>query len=84
VIIAASLADRGLRNRKEVGFLASGKEIVWMHAQDGAFRRLEILRALAALNPGEMCLADLLERAGPSLSGPRCDHSSTGTSGSGI
>lgn len=67
VIMAASLADRGLRARKEVGFLASGEETVWMPAAAGGLRRLEILRALAALNPGEMPLAELLERAGPSL-----------------
>ena len=67
VIMAASLADRGLRARKEVGFLASGEETVWMPPQGGELRRLEILRTLAALNPGEIPLAELLERAGPSL-----------------
>jgi uncharacterized protein (DUF58 family) len=67
VILAASLADRGLRARKEVGFAASGEETVWMRPQGGEARRMEILRALARLNPGETSLANMLERAVPSL-----------------
>lgn len=67
VILAASLADRGLRAHKEVGFLASGEPAVWMRPQAGEPRRWEILRALATLNPGNLSLAHLLEKAGPTL-----------------
>ncbi len=67
VILAASLADRGLRAHKEVGFLASGEPAVWLRPQAGEPRRLEILRALATLNPGDVPLAQLLEKAGPTL-----------------
>lgn len=67
VILAASLADRGLRAHKEVGFLASGEPAVWMRPQAGEARRWEILRGLATLNPGDVPLARLLEKAGPTL-----------------
>ncbi|MGE5251853.1 MAG: DUF58 domain-containing protein [Bacteroidota bacterium] len=67
VILAASLADRGLRMRKEVGFVAAGGQAVWMRPQPGEQRRMEILRALASLSPGAILLSDLLARTGPSL-----------------
>ena len=67
IILAASLADRGLRHRKEVGFIANGEEPIWMHPQGGEARRMEILRVLAGLNPGQVSLHQVLERAGPSL-----------------
>jgi uncharacterized protein (DUF58 family) len=67
VILAASLADRGLRNHRSVGLLASGKEPIWMRPETGDHRRWEILRALALLDPGETSLAGLLESAAPAF-----------------
>jgi uncharacterized protein (DUF58 family) len=67
VILAASLAERGLRAHRSVGLLASGNEPVWMRPEPGKHRQWEILRALALLNPGETRLAGLLESAGPSM-----------------
>ncbi len=67
VILAASLADRGLRSHRSVGMLASGKEPIWMRPETGEHRRWEILRALAALDTGETPLADLLNSAAPAL-----------------
>ncbi|HEY6073037.1 MAG TPA: DUF58 domain-containing protein, partial [Anaerolineales bacterium] len=67
VILAASLADRGLKARKEVGLLAAGEEMLWMRPRGGEARRLEVLRGLAVLRPGGVSLADLLEKAAPSL-----------------
>lgn len=67
IILAASLADRGLRARKDVGFVASGTEPVWMPPRGGEPRRVEILRALAGLSPGDIPLSALLERSGPAL-----------------
>lgn len=66
-ILAASLADRGLRARRSVGLLASGTVPIWLRPQAGENRRWEILRALASLEPGEMSLAGLLESAGSGL-----------------
>ena len=67
VILAASLAERGLLAHHSVGMLASGKEPVWMRPESGKHRRWEILRALALLNPGETRLANFLENAGPAM-----------------
>jgi uncharacterized protein (DUF58 family) len=67
IILAASLADRGLRERYSVGLLASGRQTVWLKPQSGERHRLEVLRALAALEPGGLPLSHLLERANPAL-----------------
>jgi len=67
ILIAASLADRGLRARHSVGLLASGKETVWLKPQSGEAHRLEILRSLAMLEPGQLPLAELLDRSTPTF-----------------
>src|SRR5689334_12166253 len=67
VILAASLADRGLRARHSVGLLASGEHTIWLKPQSGEAHRLEIMRALARLEAGNLSLPELLERAGPTL-----------------
>jgi uncharacterized protein (DUF58 family) len=67
IILAASLVDRGLRARHSVGLLAGGKQSVWLKPQSGERQRLEILRALAMLEPGQLPLVELLERANPTL-----------------
>jgi uncharacterized protein (DUF58 family) len=67
IILAASFAERGLRARHSVGLLANGKQAVWLKPQSGENHRLEILRALAMLEPGQLPLSEFLERANPSL-----------------
>ena len=70
VILAASLADRGIRARYSVGLFASGaseSKTTWLKPQPGEHHRLEILRALATLKPGHMPLSELLEHAIPAL-----------------
>ena len=67
ILIAASLADRGLRARHSVGLLASGGQSVWLKPQAGEAHRLEILRALAMLEPGHQPLAELLDRSSPTF-----------------
>jgi uncharacterized protein (DUF58 family) len=67
VILAASLADQGLRDHRSVGLLANGEPPLWIRPQPGEHRRWEILRALATLDPGRTALADLLASAGPAL-----------------
>jgi uncharacterized protein (DUF58 family) len=67
VILAASLADRGLRARHSVGLLASGSQTIWLKPQSGEPHRLEIMRALARIEPGDVSLPTLLDRAGPTL-----------------
>jgi uncharacterized protein (DUF58 family) len=73
VILAASLADRGLRARHSVGLLASGESVthepqsIWIKPQSGEHHRLEIMRSLALIEAGSLSLAHLLERASPAL-----------------
>ena len=67
VILAASLIDRGLRARRSVGLLASGKPPIWIRPQPGEHHRWELLRALAVLEPDGPPLSQILQRAGPTL-----------------
>jgi uncharacterized protein (DUF58 family) len=60
VILAASLADRGLRLRRAVGLAANGNELVWMPPDDSPAHRWAILRALALAEPGSTSLGTLL------------------------
>lgn len=65
VILAASLADRGLRLGRAVGLVTHGEELVWLPPQDGDGQRWTILRALALVDRGSRPLAELLARARP-------------------
>jgi uncharacterized protein (DUF58 family) len=67
VILAASLADQGLRWGHAVGLVAHGESLVWLPPQSGHSQRQEILRALALVNPGDRSLAELLARLRPSF-----------------
>ncbi len=67
IILAASVADRGLRARHSVGLLAGGEQTIWLKPNSGERHRLEVLRALAMLAPGSVPLEKLLERANPTL-----------------
>jgi uncharacterized protein (DUF58 family) len=67
VILAASLADQGLRDHRSVGLLANGEPPLWIRPQAGEHRRWTILRSLATLAPGSTSLAHLLESSGPAL-----------------
>ncbi len=68
VILAASLADRGLRSRRAVGLVAQGDALVWLPPQTGEGHRWEVLRALALLNFGSSPLSEVLARVRPSIS----------------
>lgn len=67
VILAASLADRGLRAGKEVGLVAQGDDLVWLQPQGGEGRRYEMLRALALITAGQLSLSRVLAQIGPAL-----------------
>lgn len=68
IILAASLADKGLRARQAVGLVASGDGLVWLPPQPSENQRWEILRELALVSPGDIPLGELLERIRPNLS----------------
>ncbi|MDM8530280.1 DUF58 domain-containing protein [Anaerolineales bacterium HSG25] len=67
VILAASLADRGLRQGHAVGLVTHGDELVWLSPFGGDVQRGKILQALAQARLGKRSLAELLERARPAF-----------------
>ncbi len=67
VILAASVAARGLHLRRPVGLIAAGREPTWLRAESGEAHRWEIMRALARVETGVTPLATLLESAAPLL-----------------
>ncbi|MGC9357846.1 MAG: DUF58 domain-containing protein [Anaerolineae bacterium] len=62
VILAASLADRGIRAGRSVGLMAHGRDLIWLPPEEGEGQRWEILRSLAMVKPGNRPLSDLLHR----------------------
>ena len=67
IILAASLADRGLGSGRAVGMAAHSDDLIWLTPRAGESQRWEILRALAVLNRGPVSLRDLLTRTRSSL-----------------
>ncbi len=65
VILAASLADRGLQSGRAVGLVAHSKELIWLPPEGGDGQRWSILRALALVEGGSLSLAELLARVRP-------------------
>lgn len=68
MILAASLADRGLNLGHAVGLAAVEREkTIWLPPAHSADQRLQILRHLALARPGKAPLAQLLQAARPAL-----------------
>ncbi len=67
IVLAASLADRGLRSSHAVGLVTHGESLVWMEPENGDGHRWEILRTLALVNPGARPLGDLLAGTGAAI-----------------
>jgi uncharacterized protein (DUF58 family) len=67
VILAASLAERGLADRRAVGLVVNAQDLVWMPPQAGSSRRWEILRSLALVKPTARPLAELLGKTRPAI-----------------
>jgi uncharacterized protein (DUF58 family) len=67
VILAASLADRGLRASRGVGLVVNGKTLEWLPPRGGSGHRWEVLRRLALAAPGMTPLGEVLEHARPNL-----------------
>ncbi len=53
IIMAASLADRGIRQGYSVGLVTCGQELTWMPPQRTSGHLMSILRTLALVQPGE-------------------------------
>jgi uncharacterized protein (DUF58 family) len=67
VILAASLADKGLRQGHAVGLAACGDELAWVPPQHHPGQLMDILRSLATVTTGDTSLADLLSKASRAL-----------------
>jgi uncharacterized protein (DUF58 family) len=67
VILAASLANRGLSQGHAVGLVVCGKELVWIPPQRHSGQLMDILRALALVHTGDVPLTDLLTSSKKSL-----------------
>jgi len=67
IILAASLADRGLRLGRSVGLAAQGEKLVWLPPKGRDAQRWEIMRSLALVSTGQLPLSELLDRAGPAV-----------------
>jgi uncharacterized protein (DUF58 family) len=65
VMLAASLADRGLRSGRAVGLVTHGEALAWLPPRGGDGQRLAILQALAGVSSGPRSLTDLLREGGP-------------------
>lgn len=63
VILAASLADRGLRAGRAVGLAATAEHFIWLPPKGAPSQRMEILRSLALARPGHTSLSSLLDSA---------------------
>lgn len=67
VVLAASLADRGLRQGHAVGLVTCGPDLTWMPPRRSPSQLMDILRALALATRGSRPLEDLLEQARKSI-----------------
>jgi uncharacterized protein (DUF58 family) len=60
IVLAASLAARGLRERRRVGMTFAGPQLTWLPPRGDRMQRWRLLRALASAEAGRRSLTDLL------------------------
>ena len=65
VVLAASLADQGLRSGKAVGLAAADGKLTWLPPRGGDAQRWQILYSLALISQGDWSLPMVLERIRP-------------------
>jgi uncharacterized protein (DUF58 family) len=66
IVLAASLAVRGLNERRKVGLALAGPHLEWLEPRSGPAQRWRILRALSVAQEGDRSLASLLSVGRPS------------------
>ncbi|MCB2180212.1 DUF58 domain-containing protein [bacterium] len=59
-ILAASLADQGLKENRAIGLLSTGRKLVLLPPKTGSGQRSEIMHALAVITPGNSTLKELI------------------------
>jgi len=67
VILAASLAARGLNEEHPVGMAINGNEPTWVMPRRNENQGRSLLKALAVATPSELSLKDYLQRTGSSI-----------------
>jgi uncharacterized protein (DUF58 family) len=66
VVLAASLASRGIAEGRAVGLVGQGaRDLCWLPPREGDTQMWEILRALAMISPADRPLGDLLRQLRP-------------------
>jgi uncharacterized protein (DUF58 family) len=66
VVLAASLANRGITEGRAVGLVGQGKrDLFWLPPRDGQTQLWQIFRALAMISPSERLLGELLKQLNP-------------------
>lgn len=68
VILAASIATRGLEEDHPVGLAVNAQEFTWLRPSRNEYQQQALLKALAVADPSEMKLKDYLTRIGGSIS----------------
>ena len=68
VILAASLAARGLNEGHPVGLSINGRQSEWIVPRRNEYQLRALLKALAVASPSEISIDDYLQRTGPSMS----------------
>ncbi len=72
VILAASLAARGLKEEHPVGLAVNGSEPSWTASRRNEYQQRALLKSLAVAAASPLGLRDYLQRIGPSLPGNCC------------
>jgi uncharacterized protein (DUF58 family) len=66
-VLAASIADRGLKENRAVGLVGEGSKSLWLPPKTGMGQRAEIMYSLALVDLGDQSLKTLLARSQRSL-----------------
>lgn len=66
-VLAASVADRGLKDDRAVGLVGQGSKTVWLPPKTGMHQRSEIMHALAVIDRGNEPLKSLLAKSQRSM-----------------
>lgn len=67
VVLAASLVNRGIQERRHVGLVSYGDSLAWHPPGNDTSHLWTVLRSLAAINPGEHALDEILPRLRTSM-----------------
>jgi uncharacterized protein (DUF58 family) len=65
IVLAASLAMRGWKERRRVGLALVGPKLVWLEPRSDPAHRWQILQVLAMAKTGQRSLADLMALSSP-------------------